>query len=134
MSLNKVMLIGNIGSDLELKVSQNQVAYCQFSVATNETVQSAQGTPGKRTEWHTVITFGRTASNCVKYLKKGSSVYIEGSLRSSDYTDPDGTRHKLTKIIPRIVSFLGKETRLREPLELEIVEHSHHEEELQSLS
>ncbi|MHB8485180.1 MAG: single-stranded DNA-binding protein [Candidatus Acidiferrales bacterium] len=90
MSVNKVILIGNVGKDPEVKTTQTGSTFCLFSVATNETFKSRGGEAQKRTEWHSVIARGKIADICSEYVAAGKPVYIEGSIRTRKWTDREG--------------------------------------------
>ncbi|MGD9732475.1 MAG: single-stranded DNA-binding protein [Desulfamplus sp.] len=105
--LNKVMVIGNLGGDPELRYSPQGTAFTNFSVATSDSwADRNTGEKQERTEWHRIVTFGKTAENCAKYLSKGRQVYVEGKLQTSSY-EKDGQTHYTTKIIADVVHFLG---------------------------
>lgn len=90
-SVNKVILIGNLGRDPETRYMPSGEAVCTFSLATTETWKDkATGERKEATEWHRVVFFGRQAEIAAQYLRKGSSVYIEGSLRTRKWTDQSG--------------------------------------------
>ena len=104
MSLNRVTLIGNLGREPELRAT-NDGAVCTFSIATNEfygTVEERK----QHTEWHNIVTFGKLAQNCSRYLKKGSRVFIDGAIRASNYEDSLGKSIRKTSIYPITVQFL----------------------------
>ena len=105
MSLNRVTLIGNLGSDPDIKPTTEGVI-CTFSIATNEFLGSETNKP--HTEWHNIVTFGKLAQNCSKFLKKGSKVFLEGRLRTSSYNDKDGHQQTRTKINAANVQFLDR--------------------------
>ncbi|PIE70089.1 MAG: single-stranded DNA-binding protein [Deltaproteobacteria bacterium] len=106
-SLNKVMLIGNLGRDPEISYTQGGTAVCRFNIATSERWTDRQtGERKEQTEWHRVVTFNRTAENCGNYLSKGRSVYVEGRLQTSSY-EKDGITRYSTDIIANTVKFLG---------------------------
>ncbi len=107
MSLNKVMLIGNLGSDPEVRYTQGGAAVANFNIATNEKWTDKQGQPQERTEWHKIVVWGRVAENCGKYLSKGRQVYIEGSIQTRDWEDKDGNKRYTTEINARNVQFLS---------------------------
>jgi len=107
--MNKVMLIGNLGKDVELRYSANQTAISNLSVATSETIK-VNGEKKDKTEWHTVVVFGKVAENCAKYLAKGRSVAIVGRLQTRKYQDKEGTDRYVTEIIADEVEFLGGKT------------------------
>lgn len=96
--VNRVMLIGNLGNDPESKSTASGTAVCNFSVATGEVWKDQQGQLQERTEWHRVTAFGKLAEICGKYLRKGSKVYIEGSLRTSSY-EKNGEKRYSTDIV-----------------------------------
>ena len=92
MSLNKVILIGNLGRDPEVRYMPNGEAVCNFSIATSETLNDRQtGQRQERTEWHNITLYRRLAEVAGQYLKKGSQVYIEGRIQSRKYTDKNGS-------------------------------------------
>jgi single-strand DNA-binding protein len=105
-SVNKVLLIGNLGADPELKYTQNSKALCNLRVATTDVFKDKSGQRQERTEWHRVTVWGDQAENCSKYLAKGRSVYVEGRLQTRSY-DKDGQKHYATDIVADRVVFLG---------------------------
>ena len=105
MSLNRVTLIGNLGSDPDIRPTAEGMV-CTFSIATNEFIGSESIKP--HTEWHNIVTFGKLAQNCSKFLKKGSKVFLEGRLRTSAYTDKDNHEQIRTKINAATVQFLDR--------------------------
>ncbi len=107
MSLNKVMLIGNLGSDPEVRYTQGGAAVANFNIATNEKWTNKQGEPQERTEWHKIVVWGRVAENCGKYLSKGRSVYVEGSIQTREWDDKDGNKRYTTEVNARTVQFLS---------------------------
>ena len=107
MSLNRVMVIGNLGADPELRRLEGGVAVANLSVATNDVYQPNDG---QRTaaEWHRVVVFGKLAETCCQYLRKGRQVFVEGRLRTRNFVSPrDGGSHERTEIIATRVTFLG---------------------------
>jgi single-strand DNA-binding protein len=108
-SVNKVILIGNLGADPELKHTTNNRAVCTLSLATNEVFKDKAGQRHERTEWHRVTVWGDTAENCSKYLAKGRSAYVEGRLQTRAWDDKDGKKRYSTDIIADRVVFLGTE-------------------------
>ena len=106
-SVNKCIIIGNLGSDPEVKYSQAGVAVCNMSVATNEKWTNKQGEPQERTEWHKIVVWGKVAENCGKYLAKGRQVYIEGQIQTREWEDKDGNKRYTTEINARTVQFLS---------------------------
>ena len=97
-SLNKVILIGNLGKDPEIRYTQGGDPIANFSLATNESWTDKSGQKQERTEWHRVEVFGKPAQVVRDYLTKGRQVYIEGSIRYDEWTDKDGNKQKMTKI------------------------------------
>ena len=107
MGVNKVMLIGRLGKDPELRYSQSQTAICNFTLATGERRKDSSGNWGEHTEWHKVVCFGNTAENCNKYLKKGKEVYVEGRIQTQKWQDKEGKDRWTTEIVANTVQFLG---------------------------
>jgi single-strand DNA-binding protein len=106
-SVNKVILVGNLGRDPELRYTQNGSAVANFTVATNERWRDKDGNNQERTEWHRIVVWGRTAENCAQYLQKGSSVYVEGRLQTREWEDKEGNKRNTTEISALNVQFLG---------------------------
>ncbi len=105
--VNKVILVGTLGKDPEVRYSQAGAALTSVSVATNESWKDKNGEKQERTEWHRVKFFGRLAEIAGEYLKKGGQVYIEGSLRTEKYTDKQGVEKYSTDIIANEMQMLG---------------------------
>src|SRR5207342_3804634 len=106
--INKVILVGTLGKDPEVRYSQAGAAMTSVSVATNESWKDkVTGEKQERTEWHRVKFFGRLAEIAGEYLKKGGQVYIEGSLRTEKYTDKQGVEKYSTDIIASEMQMLG---------------------------
>jgi single-strand DNA-binding protein len=110
MSVNKVILIGNLGKDPEVKHTASGVPVCRFSLATNETFKNKAGETEQHTEWHSVVCFARLAEICGQYLAKGRQVYIEGSIRSRKWDDRDGNERKSYDIVARYMQMLSPAT------------------------
>lgn len=108
MSLNKVMLIGHLGSDVDLRYSQSGNAVANLSVATDESYMGQDGNKIQKTEWHRVVVYGRQAENCERYLAKGSLVFIEGRLQTRKWQDRQGQDRYVTEIIASRVQFLDR--------------------------
>jgi single-strand DNA-binding protein len=107
-SLNKVMLIGNLGTDPELRHTQSGQAVASFSLATNETWGGKEGgTPQERTEWHKIVAWGRTAEIVNEYLRKGRQVYIEGRIQTRQWQDQQGNKRYTTEIVAQNMMMLG---------------------------
>ena len=107
-SVNKVIVVGNLGKDPETRFMPDGKAVCNFSVATTDTWKDkATGEKKEATEWHRISTFGRLAEICGEYLKKGSQVYIEGKLRTRKWQDKEGQDRYTTEIIADAMQMLG---------------------------
>lgn len=105
--VNKVILVGHLGKDPEVKqISPNQTV-CQFSIATSENWIDKSGQKQERTEWHRIVVWGKIAEICGKYLAKGRQVYIEGRLQTRSWEDQQGQKKYTTEIIANTVQFLG---------------------------
>lgn len=104
MYLNKAMVFGNLTRDPQLKAlpSGNQVA--DFSIATNQNYKDKDGNQKENTEFHNIVVFGKQAENCAKYLKKGSSAYVEGRLQTRSW-EKDGAKQYRTEIVAETVQF-----------------------------
>ena len=108
MSLNRVMLIGNLGADPELRYTPSQQPVCSLRIATTERRKGADGQWAEQTEWHRVSVFGKTAENCSQYLAKGRQVFVEGRLQTRKYQDKEtGKDRYSTEILAFTVQFLG---------------------------
>lgn len=106
--VNKVIIVGNLGNDPDMRHTASGMAVCTLSVATTESRMDKQsGERQERTEWHRVKMFGRLAEIAGEYLKKGRQVYIEGSLRTDKYTDKNGVERYSTDIIANEMQMLG---------------------------
>jgi len=105
-SVNKVILIGNLGADPELKYTPSSRPLCNLRIATTDVFKDKSGQRQEKTEWHRVTVWGDTAENCNKYLAKGRSVYVEGRLQTRSY-DKDGQKHYATDVVADRVVFLG---------------------------
>jgi single-strand DNA-binding protein len=106
-SINKVILIGNLGRDPELRYTQGGSAVTNFTLATNEKWRDKDGNNQERTEWHRIVVWGRSAENCAQYLQKGSSVFIEGRLQTREWEDKEGQKRQTTEINAASVQFLS---------------------------
>jgi len=114
MSVNKVILVGWLGQDPELRHTADGTAVCNLSVATSETWKDQKGNDQKRTEWHRVVFWRRLAEIATQYLKKGSQVYIEGKIQSREYEDINapGTKRKAYEIIAHDLRMLDKQNKI----------------------
>lgn len=107
-SVNRVILVGNLGRDPEVRYSPEGAAITNFSIATTDTWKDkATGEKKEATEWHRIVFFGKTAEIAGQYLKKGSSVYVEGSLRTRKWTDKEGQERYTTEIVGDRMQMLG---------------------------
>ncbi|HLE61368.1 MAG TPA: single-stranded DNA-binding protein [Thermoanaerobaculaceae bacterium] len=107
MSVNKVILIGNIGRDIELRHAPTGLAVAKFALATNEVRKDRNGQRQEHTEWHNIVAFGKLAEFCGQYLGKGRTIYVEGSIRTRTYDDEKGNRRYFTEIISQTIRFVG---------------------------
>lgn len=105
--LNKVILIGRLGKDPEVRYMPNGEAVCNFSVATSESWKDSNGQRQERTEWHNITMYRRLAEIAGQYLKKGSQVYLEGRIQSRKYTGKDGIERTAYDIIANEMKMLG---------------------------
>ena len=118
MSLNRVMVIGNLGANPELRYLQSGRAVANLSVATSDFYADPQGQKRHTAvEWHRVVVFGKLAENCHQYLQKGRQVYVEGRLRTRSFeiAGGDGRKGKRTEILASRVQFLGRTEAADEP-------------------
>ncbi|PII20892.1 single-stranded DNA-binding protein [Stenotrophomonas sp. LMG 10879] len=105
--INKVILVGNLGNDPDVKYTQSGMAITRISLATTSVRKDKDGNQQERTEWHRVVFFGKLGEIAGEYLRKGSSVYVEGSLRYDKYTGQDGVEKYSTDIIADEMQMLG---------------------------
>lgn len=107
-SVNKAILIGNLGKDPEMKYMPNGKAVANFSIATSESWKDKScGDKKEKTEWHNIVTFDKLAEICGQYLKKGSTVYIEGKLQTRKWQDKNGVDRYTTEILANEMKMLG---------------------------
>ncbi len=107
-SVNKVILIGNLGRDPETRYTNSGSSVTNFSIATKESFADKSGNRQERTDWHNIIVWGKQGENCAQYLKKGSPVYIEGRISYREYEAKDGSgKRKVTEIVAMRVQFLS---------------------------
>jgi single-strand DNA-binding protein len=108
MSVNKVILVGNLGRDPEVRATPSGQSVCNFSLATTERFTDRGGQLRDQTEWHNVVVWGKQADLCGQYLKKGRQVYVEGRLTNRQYEAKDGTGKRYrTEVVAQRVQFLG---------------------------
>jgi len=106
-SVNKVILVGNLGKDPEVRFTPSGRAVAKFSIATTESWMDQESGRQERTEWHNIVVWGKQAESCGQYLAKGRQVFIEGAIRSRSYDDKEGNKRYITEIIAQRVQFLG---------------------------
>lgn len=106
-SVNKAILIGNLGADPELRYTSNGTAVASFNMATTERYKDKNGDQQERTEWHSIVCWGRMGELANEYLRKGRSVYIEGRIQTRNYEDKDGIKRYKTEIVAQQMQFLG---------------------------
>ena len=106
-SVNKVILIGNLGGDPELRHTVSNVPVVNFNVATNENWVNKEGVREERTEWHRVVAWRRLAEICHEYLRKGTQVYIEGKLQTRNWEDQNGQKRFVTEVVADEMVILG---------------------------
>ena len=119
-SINKVILIGHLGDDPELRYTGGGVAVCTMSLATNETYTDEDGNEVEKTEWHDVVTWRRLAEICDEHLHKGSQIFVDGKIQTREWSDRNGNQRYDTEVLARQVQFLdnketGEEARSRDP-------------------
>ncbi|MBY0369141.1 single-stranded DNA-binding protein [bacterium] len=105
--VNKVILIGRLGSDPEVRYTSNGGAVANFNMATNESWMDKSGQKQERTEWHRIVIWGKLAELCGQYLSKGRQAYVEGRLQTRDWADKEGVKRYTTEVVAQTVQFLG---------------------------
>ena len=108
MSVNKVILVGNLGKDPELRYTPSGTAVCTFSLATTDRFKNKQGEQQERTEWHNIVVWAGLAEICGKYLTKGKQVYLEGRIQNRSYDDRDGNKRYITEVVVSEMQMLGR--------------------------
>ncbi|MCT4615401.1 MAG: single-stranded DNA-binding protein [Marinifilaceae bacterium] len=108
MSINKVILVGHVGKDPEVKYLDNGVAVCNFSLATSETYTNKNNEKVTQTEWHNIVIWRKLAEIAEKYVKKGSQLYIEGKLRTRSWENQEGIKKYTTEVLADNFQMLGK--------------------------
>ncbi len=107
MSVNKVILVGNLGKDPELRYTPSGTAVATFSLATTERYKDRDGNRQEKTEWHNIVAWRQLAEICGKFLHKGKQVYIEGKIQTRSYDDRDGNKRYITEIVADQMHMLG---------------------------
>ncbi len=105
--VNKVILVGHLGADPDMRYTPSGQGVCELRLATSESWNDKNGQRQERTEWHRVVVWGKRAEICSKYLAKGRQVYIEGRIQTRNYDDKDGNKRYITEDIANDVQFLG---------------------------
>ncbi|GET33558.1 single-stranded DNA-binding protein [Prolixibacter bellariivorans] len=108
MSINKVILVGNVGKDPEIRHLDNNVSVANFPLATSETYTNKNGERVTTTEWHNIVAWRGLAEVCEKYIQKGKQLYIEGKIRTRSYDAQDGTKRYMTEIYADALQMLGR--------------------------
>jgi single-strand DNA-binding protein len=106
--VNKVILVGNLGSDPQIRYTPQGTAVANFSVATTERYTNKNGERESRTEWHRIVAWSKLAEICSEYLKKGKQVYIEGRIQTRQWDDKDGNKRTSTEIVATNMVMLGR--------------------------
>jgi len=107
MSVNKVILIGRLGNNPEIRYTNTGTAVANFNLATSENWNDKSGQRQERTEWHRVVVWGKLAELCEKYLSKGRQAFVEGRLQTRSWDDKDGNKRYTTEIVASTIQFLG---------------------------
>jgi single-strand DNA-binding protein len=105
--VNKVIILGRLGSDPEVRYTPNGGAVANFNMATNESWTDKSGQKQEKTEWHRIVVWGKIAELCGQYLSKGRQAYIEGRLQTREWTDKEGGKRYTTEVVAQTVQFLG---------------------------
>lgn len=106
-SINRVILVGNLGKDPEIRHTEGGVAVARFPIATSESYKDKSGNKVERTEWHNIVAWRGLAEVAEKYLKKGQSIYVEGRIRSNNYQDKEGIQRYSIEIVADNMTMLG---------------------------
>lgn len=106
-SFNRVVIMGNLGQDPELRYTQSQTPVCTLNVATTDYRNGPDGQRQEFTDWHRVVVWSKQAENCAKYLSKGRSVLVEGRLQTRSWEDKQGQKRYITEIVANTVQFVG---------------------------
>jgi len=105
--VNKVILVGRLGGDAEVRYTPNGTAVANFNLATNEPFKTAEGTWEERPEWHRIVVYDKMAERCGSFLNKGKLVYVEGKLRTRQWEDQQGTKRSTTEVVARDIQLLS---------------------------
>src|SRR5579884_1578823 len=107
MSVNKVILVGRLGQNPEVRYTPSGAAVANFTLATNESWTDKSGQKQERTEWHRIVVWGKLGELCGEYLSKGRQAYVEGRIQTREWTDKEGKKNYTTEIVAQNVQFLG---------------------------
>ena len=110
MSVNKVILVGHLGAEPELRVTSSGTPVCNMRLATNHSFTDKDGNRQEQTSWHRVVTWGKQGETCHAHLSKGRQVYIEGRIQNRSWDDKDGNKRYTTEVVSHQVVFLGGRT------------------------
>ena len=110
MSVNKVILVGNLGKDPDLRYTPSGAAVATFSIATTERYKDRDGNRQEKTEWHNIVAWRQLAEICGKFLHKGKQVYIEGKIQTRSYDDRDGNKKYITEVVADQMQMLGSKS------------------------
>jgi single-strand DNA-binding protein len=113
--VNKVIIIGNVGANPEVRYTPSGSAVANFNVATNEAWKDSNGNQQERVEWHRIVAWGKLGEICGEYLKKGSHIYLEGRLRTRSWEDQNGNRRYTTEILASDIQMLDKKPQNTQP-------------------
>ena len=105
--VNKVILVGHLGADPDMRYTPSGQGVCELRLATSESWNDKNGQRQERTEWHRIVVWGKRAEVCSKYLSKGRQVFVAGRIQTRNYDDKDGNKRYITEIIANDVQFLG---------------------------
>jgi single-strand DNA-binding protein len=105
--VNKVILVGRLGKDPELRYTQQGLAVANFTLATNESFNNREGERQERTEWHRIVAWGKQAEFCSNYLAKGRQVFVEGRIQTREWEDKEGEKRRTTEIVANSIQALG---------------------------
>jgi single-strand DNA-binding protein len=121
-SVNKVILIGNLGKDPDLRYTPSGQAVATFSLATNERYKDKDGQNVERAEWHNIVVWGKQAEMAKEYLKKGRQIFVEGRISYRTYDDREGNKRYVTEVVAQRIQFLGRREDMPEsaPAEVEV--------------
>ncbi len=106
--INKVILVGNVGRDPEVRTTPSGQQVAKFSLATSENFTNKSGERQERTEWHNILVWGKLADLCRQYVQKGRQLYVEGRLQTSSWQDQQGQKRFRTEIVAQTIQFLGR--------------------------